>query len=379
MSSDSLLTIINQLNQASHESESNTSPSMSQEYAFNHNFDSISLELTDSLIPLAQKEHPNSLITMIQQIRRQIFQTFGFVVPRIKIIDNLSIEDKLYRICLYGQVITQFKLYIDRKLVISPSGMITEDFPGIHVQEPSFNMPASWIMNNDITEEIQEHYLVVDPVHVLRAHILEILQQHMHELFDYHALQEVLSRVTQREPLLIHALHQSDFSLPKLIHVLRDLLKNQIAIYDMSSIIHTCLYYDKQSESIEDIIEHVRQSLARFITHRYINEEEQFNFIQLDPELEQYIMRYCNQASTDTSPLQPVLANIRVQLKEVIDQWQTESEPAMLIFSSATVRKCLDDFFHKSDLKVAVLFIKEILPHTTLQPVAHIKSMNDMM
>ena len=331
------------------------------------------IEIGMGLVPLVDTDHPHSLTLMIKEIRSSLAKDFGFLLPPVKLRDHLHLKSTEYRVCFYNQEITRVSLFMDKKLVISPTEPLANDFPGIHILEPSFHLPASWVDPSDITTEIEEQYIVVDARSVLHTHLVELFRNEMHTLFEYDALHPFLKKIAHHQPLLIHALEQSSFTLPLLIEVLKDLLKSKLALHEGARILHTCLYVYTPSILLEDLIDQVRQALSRSITHQYQDSQGIVHHLQLDSDVEAHILESHHTLHSHPQKHYQMMQTLAHQVMKLSDEWEGENEPILLIFSSPEVRRVIDGFFKVAQVFVPVLYVKEIESTIRLNVVAKIK------
>ncbi|HEG4987773.1 TPA: flagellar biosynthesis protein FlhA, partial [Campylobacter jejuni] len=199
----------------------------------------LELELGYGLIKLAE----NELTERIRSMRRSIAESLGFLMPKIRIRDNLRLKPNEYSFKLKGVSIASAEIYPDKYLAMD-SGFITEEIEGIATKEPAFNSDALWIDANLKDEATLNGYIVIDPASVISTHMSELIKAHASELLTRQEVQNLLDKVKNDYPIIVEgALGVASVSLIQ--KILKDLLKHHIPIKDMLTIL----------ESVSDIAE----------------------------------------------------------------------------------------------------------------------------
>ncbi|MCC8299424.1 flagellar biosynthesis protein FlhA [Campylobacter sp. VicNov18] len=236
----------------------------------------LELELGYGLIKLAE----NELTERIRSMRRSIAESLGFLMPKIRIRDNLRLKPNEYNFKLKGVSIASAEIYPDKYLAMD-SGFITEEIEGIATKEPAFNSDALWIDTNLKDEATLNGYIVIDPASVISTHMSELIKAHASELLTRQEVQNLLDKVKNDYPIIVEgALSVAPVSLIQ--KILKDLLKYHIPIKDMLTILESISDIAEVSKSFDMIIEHVRASLARMITNMYLDEKGNLDIFILD-------------------------------------------------------------------------------------------------
>lgn len=212
----------------------------------------LELELGYGLIKLAE----NELTERIRSMRRSIAESLGFLMPKIRIRDNLRLKPNEYSFKLKGVSIASAEIYPDKYLAMD-SGFITEEIEGIATKEPAFNSDALWIDANLKDEATLNGYIVIDPASVISTHMSELIKAHASELLTRQEVQNLLDKVKNDYPIIVEgALGVAPVSLIQ--KILKDLLKHHIPIKDMLTILESVSDIAEVSKSFDMIIEHVR-------------------------------------------------------------------------------------------------------------------------
>lgn len=236
----------------------------------------LELELGYGLIKLAETE----LTERIRSMRRSIAQSLGFLMPKIRIRDNLQLKPNEYNFKLKGVTLAGAEIYPEKYLAMD-SGFVTEEIEGIATKEPAFNSDALWIDANLKDEATLNGYIVIDPASVISTHMSELVKTHASELLTRQEVQNILEKLKNDYPVIVEScLAVAPVSLIQ--KVLKDLLKHQIPIKDMLTILESMNDIAEVSKSFDMIIEHVRASLARMITNMYLDDKGNLDIFILD-------------------------------------------------------------------------------------------------
>ncbi|KGI56776.1 flagellar biosynthesis protein FlhA [Campylobacter sp. MIT 97-5078] len=236
----------------------------------------LELELGYGLIRLAESE----LTERIRSMRRSIAQTLGFLMPKIRIRDNLALKPNEYNFKLKGVVIASAEVYPDKYLAMD-SGFITEEVEGIATKEPAFNSDALWIDANLKDEATLNGYIIIDPASVISTHMSELIKTHASELLTRQEVQGLIDKMQKDYPVIVEDCLKVA-SVGMIQKVLKDLLRYQIPIKDLLTIFEALTDIAEVSKSFDLIIEHVRASLARVITNMYLDEKGVLSIYMLD-------------------------------------------------------------------------------------------------
>lgn len=158
----------------------------------------LELELGYGLIKLAESE----LTERIRSMRRSIAESLGFLMPKIRIRDNLRLKPNEYSFKLKGVSIASAEIYPDKYLAMD-SGFITEEIEGIATKEPAFNSDALWIDANLKDEATLNGYIVIDPASVISTHMSELIKAHASELLTRQEVQNLLDKVKNDYPIIV--------------------------------------------------------------------------------------------------------------------------------------------------------------------------------
>ena len=250
--------------------------------------DPLELEFGYGIIPLADVNQGGDLLDRIVMIRRQIALDLGLVVPIIRLRDNIQLNPNEYVIKIKGVEVARGEIMADHLLAMDP-GTIEEPLEGIDTVEPVFGMPAKWIKEHLREKAEMLGYAVVDPPSVLATHLTEIIKKHGYELLNRQDVQMLLDNVKEKYPALVEEVVPKTLTLGDVQKVLASLIKENVPIRDMVTILETLADYGNITKDPDMLTEYVRQALSRTITLRFMPDKKG-KVLTLDPELEKTIM-----------------------------------------------------------------------------------------
>ncbi|MCI7247302.1 MAG: flagellar biosynthesis protein FlhA [Campylobacter sp.] len=245
----------------------------------------LELDLGYGLLKLAESE----IIERIRGMRRNIASALGFIMPKIRIRDNLSLPPNDYIFKLKGVPIGSGQIYPDKFLAMD-SGYVSANIDGIPTKEPAFGLDALWIDSKSKEDAILNGYTVVDPASVISTHMSELIKQNASELLTKQETQNLLDRLKADYPVVVEeAMKSCDVGL--VYNVLQLLLKDNIPIKDMLSIVDAIDSLTKRNiKDAEIISEHVRSALSRVITDLYKDSNGKLNFYILEASAQQKLV-----------------------------------------------------------------------------------------
>lgn len=247
--------------------------------------DLIRLELGYALLPLANAEKGKRLTDQIKAMRKQIATEVGFVMPSVRIQDNLELPANSYVIRVKEIEAGKGEIRPNMLLVMDPTGkQIT--IPGEDTVEPAFGLKAKWISNTARDEAERLHLTVVDPSTVVTTHLTEVIRESMSELFSYDELEKLIKDLDDSHQKLVAEMIPAQIPMTSLQRVLQNLLSERISIRDLPTILEAVSEVAATTRSVNLISEHVRTRLARQITYANINEEGILPLISLSADWE---------------------------------------------------------------------------------------------
>lgn len=244
------------------------------------------MELGYGLIPLVDADQGGDLLERIVMIRRQCAVDLGFIVPPIRIRDNMQLKPNSYLIKIKGAEIAGGELLLDNYLAIGPNIENDLDLLGVDTVEPAFNLPARWINTSQKDQAEMNGYTVVDPPSVLATHLTSVIKSHAFELLGRQEVQNMVDYIKEQNPAVVTDLIPDLISLSELQKVLSNLLREQVSIRDFTTILETLADYGRLTKDADVLTEYVRQALRRQITRQYAGEDKRLQVLTLDPAIE---------------------------------------------------------------------------------------------
>lgn len=320
----------------------------------------ISLEIGYGLINLVDEGNEDNLINHVTSIRRQCASEFGIIVNPIRIRDNLQLEPNAYQIKIKGNRVASGEIYTDKYMVIDP-GVEEFELEGIATKEPSFGLDALWINEEQKDKADLLGYTIVDPVVVLVTHLKEIIKIHSPELLGRQEVKQLLEGIKDRYNVVIDELIPDIMTLGEVQKVLQNLLKENVPIYDLVTILETLADHGTSIKDTEVLTEQVRHALKRTIVKNYLNHEEKLLVVTIHPELEDLIGNHIQKTMGGSMPiLDPsIVTKIFDSVKETTEMLLRNGiEPVIL--ASPKVRLAFRNLIAFNFPNIPVLSLNEV-------------------
>ncbi|MBS0277535.1 MAG: flagellar biosynthesis protein FlhA [Proteobacteria bacterium] len=248
--------------------------------------DLLRVELGYGLLPLINDVQGHRITDQIKALRRQLATEMGFVMPSVRILDNMQLGANEYRISVKEVDSGRGELFPGSLLVMDPKGAPVE-LPGTHTTEPAFGLPATWVSATLREEANFRGLTVVDPGTVLTTHLTEVLKSHMSELLSYAETKKLLDELPPEHKKLVDELIPSQISVTSVQRVLQTLLGERVSIRDLPSILEGIAEAVGHTKNPLYITEHVRARLARQLCHANTAPGGYLPLIALSPAWEQ--------------------------------------------------------------------------------------------
>ena len=289
------------------------------------------LELGLELIKLADPSKGGDLLDRIHRLRKEVATEIGIILPRVRIRDSLDLPELYYQFKIAGQPIANWLVYPDLFMALD-SGAITGKVEGLETIEPAYGTPALWI-EESVKETAQINgYMVVEPNAVIATHLLEVVRKHADEILTRDATQKLLDGLREESPAVVAEVEKV-LSLAQVQQVLQLLLREQIPIKQLSTILEVLGDHAGQTQDPIYLTTFVRQKLARTICTRYRDTENVLNVVLMDPALEDQIRAGFEHGPNGLfSRLTPgVTERLCQKIKEEADKLTEQNYPAVLV------------------------------------------------
>jgi flagellar biosynthesis protein FlhA len=248
--------------------------------------DSIRLELGYSLLPIINYQKGHRLTDQIKALRKQMAKDLGFIMPSIRIQDNMQLPNNTYVIKIKDIECGKGQVRPDMLLVMDPKGEeIT--LAGEVTKEPAFGLPAKWVAENSREEASFRNYTVVDPPTVITTHLTEIIKDNITELLTYSETTKLLDEINESHKKLVSDTIPSQISISGIQRVLQNLLSEMVSIRDLPTIMEAISEASRNNNNINNITEYVRSRLSRQISFSQVNSDGVIPVISLSPAWEQ--------------------------------------------------------------------------------------------
>lgn len=247
--------------------------------------DEVKIELGYSLLALINDLEGRRLADQIRALRRSLAQEYGFVMPSVRILDNMRLPTQGYAIRIKEMEAGAGEVRLGALMAMDPQGRQVE-LPGEHMREPAFGLPATWIDEALREEATFRGYTLVDPSTVLTTHLTEILKENMADLLSYAEVQKLLKELDGEQKKLVEELIPHVVTVTTLQRVLQALLRERVSIRDLGAILEGLAEAGPHTASVTQLVEHVRSRLARQLCWQHRGEDGALPIVTLSPEWE---------------------------------------------------------------------------------------------
>ncbi|WP_233190256.1 MULTISPECIES: flagellar biosynthesis protein FlhA [unclassified Brevundimonas] len=248
--------------------------------------DEVKIELGYALLSLINDLEGRRLTDQIRALRRSLAQEYGFVMPSVRILDNMRLPNQGYAIRIKEMEAGAGEVRLSSLMAMDPAGRQVE-LPGEHTREPAFGLPATWIDESLREEATFRGYTLVDPSTVLTTHLTEILKENMAELLSYAEVQKLLNELNGEEKKLVEELIPGVVTVTTLQRVLQSLLREKVSIRDLPAILEGLAEAAPHTTSVTTLVEHVRTRLARQLCWANRGDDGALPIVTLSPDWEQ--------------------------------------------------------------------------------------------
>ena len=248
--------------------------------------DDVKVELGYGLLVLINDLEGRRLTDQIKALRRTLASEYGFVMPPVRILDNMRLPTYGYAIRIKEMEAGAGEVRLGHLMAMDPRGGQV-DIPGEHVREPAFGLPATWIDDNLREEATFRGYTIVDPATVITTHLTEILKENMADLLSYGEVQKLLKDLPAEQKKLIDDLVPSVVSNTTLQRVLQALLRERVSIRDLGAILEGVAEAAPHTSSLTNLVEAVRTRLARQLCWQNKGDDGSLPIITLSGDWEQ--------------------------------------------------------------------------------------------
>ena len=331
--------------------------------------DEVKIELGYSLLSLINDLEGRRLTDQVRALRRSLAQEYGFVMPSVRILDNMRLGTQGYAIRIKEMEAGQGEVRLGSLMAMDPAGRQVE-LPGEHTREPAFGLPATWIDESLREEATFRGYTIVDPSTVLTTHLTEILKENMADLLSYAEVQKLLKELGTEEKKLVEELIPSVVTVTTLQRVLQTLLREKVSIRDLGAILEGLAEAAPHTSSVTTLVEHVRGRLARQLCWQHKGDDGALPIVTLSQEWEQ---AFSDALVGQGEERQLAMAPSRLQdfiraVRDVFERAAMSGETAVLL-TGPQIRPYVRSIIERFRGQTVVMSQNEVHPRARLRTI----------
>ena len=304
----------------------------------------VGVEIGYGLVPLVDDRIGAPLMGRITGIRRQLSKDLGFVVPLVRVRDNIALSPYSYRIVVGGVIVGEDEVSPDDLLALD-SGQVIGHVDGKPARDPTFGLEALWIAPADRDAATAAGYMVVDASTVVATHLNQLLGQHSDQLLGPDEVQKLLDGLKESAGQLVAALTPQPLSLTTITQVLRALLAEGVAIRDFRRIASALGVAAQRTVDPDELVEAIRPELGPLIIQKVCGVREPLRVMTLDGGLEQLLGQTVRSDPTGRHAIEPELGQrILSALGQAATPLMERAQPFVLVVQPMirrTMRKLL--------------------------------------
>ena len=331
----------------------------------------VSIQVGYGLVEMVNEENGGTLVNRVTGIRRQVSKSLGFVVPAVRIRDDLTLEANTYRLRIGQTIVGEDQVYPERKLAI-PGENSSIKIEGIEVKDPTFGMDAVWIMPNDVLEAESKGYVIVAPDSVMTTHLSQILYKYAGQLVGQDDIQMLLDNLSETAPNLVQSVVPKLVPLHQLTGILRALLEERVPISDLRRILENLASLAGRNLSIIDTAEMLRPELAGLLIQQVAPLNQPLPVITLGSELEHMLITMARQSGEEGLVIDNALAQqLLRKISDTNDALAAKGRQAVIVVSPA-IRKEFSKIIRQHIDDIVVLAFTELPETRKIEVVATI-------
>ena len=320
----------------------------------------ISVNIGYGLVPLVDEGKADNLVPKVTRLRKEISKALGFIVPGVRIRDDLNLEASQYQIKIGQKIVADDLIYADKKLAIAGDSTNLE-LSGLKVKEPAFGVDAYWIDKELQADAEAKGYVIVEPDDVLTTHLNQIINGYASDLLGQEEVQELLDNLKVSYPNLVDTVVPKVMPLNQVTSVMKCILEEGVPISDLRLILESLSSMNIQKMDSDDIAERIRPKLVPLLIQKLLKFKDTIPLITFSPELEQMILTTVRQNPDEKMLLiEGTLAKkILSNLNEASEQFNSEGKPVFLIVAPQ-IRKHVARFVRSQLPSINVLSFLEL-------------------
>ncbi len=333
--------------------------------------DRVELEVGYALIPLVDKSSGGDLLDRVAALRKRAAQETGFLIPPVRIRDNVAIPAGSYAIRIRGTELARGEI-MARQLLALDTGAVIRPVQGVPTTDPSFGMPALWIPEGSRADAEAAGYTVVEASTVVATHLMEVLKRNAADLLSRQDVQEMVDTLREAYPAIIENVVPEKVPIGVLHRVLQRLLREHVPIRDLVTIIETLADSAEATKDPEALTERVRHALAHVIGDMYADPSGRIEGITVGPQLEASLMRLFNprDLASGGALLDPeTLTHLLTDLTSVWGR-QVDLDRSTPLISPPGLRVGIRRLIEPVLPEIPVVSLSELPPQVTVNSIA---------
>jgi flagellar biosynthesis protein FlhA len=317
----------------------------------------LAIEVGLGLVRFVEGGANSVLLKRIAVIRRQFAAELGYLLPPVRVTDNLQLKAREYVILVKGTIVARYELQAGSELAIPPAQNAAPVL-GTPTHEPAFNLPAAWVAPDQIDKARALGCTIVDPVSVLGTHLTEIVRKYAFELFSRQDAKRVLDRIGQDQPKLVEDLVPKQLGLATVQKVLQNLLRERVPIRDAGTILEAMGDGAAITRNTALLTEYVRQAIRRSIVKPYLNAASDLPAYFVDSEIERSI-----ESAADHGEHGSHISLSPQQIKSIVDRFSRSlptADSSLVVITSTGARLFLKQITENALPALAVIGHNEV-------------------
>lgn len=331
--------------------------------------DDVKIELGYALLSLINDLEGRRLTDQIKALRRTLAAEFGFVMPPVRILDNMRLATQAYAIRIKEMEAGAGEVRLGQLMAMDPAGRQV-DLPGEHGREPAFGLPATWIDESLREEATFRGYTLVDPSTVLTTHLTEILKDNMPDLLSYAEVQKLLNDLPAEQKKLVEDLIPSVVTTTTVQRVLQALLRERVSVRDLPTILEGLAEAAPHTASVTQLVEHVRTRLAKQICHQNLGPDGALPIVTLSPDWEAaFAEALVGQGEERQLAMAP--SKLQAFIRDVRNVFETaaQSGDAAVLLTGPMVRPYVRSIIERFRGQTVVMSQNEVHPRAKLKTI----------
>jgi len=325
------------------------------------------VELGAGVVPLADPSRGGDMLERVMQIRHQIAEELGIILPKVRVRDNTWLGVNEYVIRIRDMEVAKGEVWPTNMLAIN-RGTAEGDLPGIQTTDPLNDNPSFWIDPGLVDRAEAQGYSIVEPSIVIVLHLTEIIRQHADELLTRQHVHELIGALTDRAPKLVEEVNPDQVKMSHVHQVLKNLLNERVPVRDLETILQTTIDNSDRISNLSIMTEYVRTALARTICQKFRDLNRRIHLVSLDPVLEDFLRQKMDfdqfgvASKLTPQESEAILEGLKTELAKLTD---IGLQPVAMT-TAPQIRAGLRQMTSRALPKLAVLCLNEVTPETQI-------------